>query len=222
MKTKIITIDGPAGSGKTTVSKLLAKRLGWIYVDTGALYRGVALEVELKKIDYDNDKDLLALLNSISFTLVTQEGTMKILSSGCDITDKIRTPEISMLASALSAKPAVRAALLGMQRAIAQENNAVFEGRDMGTVVFPEADHKFFLMADLKIRALRRFNEYSVNEHPGPVLYDVEKDMAKRDRNDSEREHAPLKPASDAILIDSTAITVEAAVAKIMDELKFR
>lgn len=214
MKSNIVTIDGPAGSGKTTVSRLLALELGWIYVDTGALYRGVALGVRQKNIDYDNDKILEAFVKTLDFTIVTHDGTMKLLSSGIDISDKIRTPEITMLASTLSAKPIVRAALLGIQQAIAAKENAVFEGRDMGTVVFPGADHKFFLVADLKIRALRRFKEL-----PSHSLCDVEKDMAKRDKNDSQRKTAPLKPADDAIVIDSSDLSIEAVVAQIMNKI---
>ncbi len=217
MKPKIITIDGPAGSGKTTVSRLLALELGWVYVDTGALYRGVALEVRQKNIDYDNDQVLKAFLDTLDFTIVTHGETMKLLSSGVDISNKIRTPEIAMLSSTLSAKPLVRAALLGVQKAIAAKENAVFEGRDMGTVVFPRADHKFFLIADLKTRALRRFKE--LKEVPVQSLYDVEKDMAKRDKNDSQRKAAPLKPADDAILIDSSALTIDEVVAQIMHKI---
>ena len=217
MKPKIITIDGPAGSGKTTVSRLLALELGWVYVDTGALYRGVALEVRQKNIDYDNDQVLKAFLDTLDFTIVTHGETMKLLSSGVDISNKIRTPEIAMLSSTLSAKPLVRAALLGVQKAIAAKENAVFEGRDMGTVVFPGADHKFFLIADLKTRALRRFKE--LKEVPVQSLCDVEKDMAKRDKNDSQRKAAPLKPADDAILIDSSALTIDEVVAQIMHKI---
>lgn len=214
MKPKIITIDGPAGSGKTTVSRLLALELDWVYVDTGALYRGVALEVRQKNIDCDNDQVLKAFLDILDFTIVTHGGTMKLLSSGVDISNKIRTPEIAMLSSTLSANPLVRAALLGVQKAIAAKENAVFEGRDMGTVVFPGADHKFFLIADLKTRALRRFKE--LKEVPVQSLCDVEKDMAKRDKNDSQRKAAPLKPADDAIIIDSSALTIDDVVAQIM------
>ena len=214
MAVQIITIDGPAGSGKTTVSKALAKRLGWIYVDTGALYRGVAFEVKRTGTDYNNDIALESLLISLSLELVTEEGSLRLLSSGCDITDQIRTPEISMLASAVSAKPRVRAALLDMQRLIATRNDAVFEGRDMGTVVFPKADHKFFLSADLLTRAKRRHGESA-----GQSLCEVEKDIAKRDKNDSERKQAPLKAAVDAVIIDSTALTVEGVISRILHEI---
>ncbi len=214
MAVQIITIDGPAGSGKTTVSKALAKRLGWIYVDTGALYRGVAFEVKRTGTDYNNDIALGALLATLSLELATEEGVLRLISSGCDITDQIRTPEISMLASSVSAKPRVRAALLEMQRVIATKNDAVFEGRDMGTVVFPKADHKFFLSADLLTRAKRRHSESA-----GQSLCEVEKDIAKRDKNDSERKQAPLKAADDAVLIDSTDLTVEEVVSRILHEI---
>jgi cytidylate kinase len=214
MAVQIITIDGPAGSGKTTVSKALAKRLGWIYVDTGALYRGVAFEVKRTGTDYSNDSALESLLVSLSLELVTEEGSLRLLSSGCDITDQIRTPEISMLASAVSAKPRVRAALLEMQRVIATKTDAVFEGRDMGTVVFPKADHKFFLSADLLTRARRRHGESA-----GQSLCEVERDIAKRDKNDSERKQAPLKAADDAVVIDSTDLTVEGVIGRMLHEI---
>jgi cytidylate kinase len=214
MAVQIITIDGPAGSGKTTVSKALAKRLGWIYVDTGALYRGVAFEVNRTGTDYNNDSALESLLVSLSLELVTEKGSLRLLSSGCDITDQIRTPGISMLASAVSAKPRVRAALLEMQRLIATKNDAVFEGRDMGTVVFPKADHKFFLSADLLTRAKRRHGESD-----GQSLCEVEKDIAKRDKNDSERKQAPLKAADDAVMIDSTDLTVEEVISRMLHEI---
>jgi len=211
---RIITIDGPAGSGKTTVSKILAQHLGWVYVDTGALYRGLALEVKSSGIDYNDDFLLSKLLATICLEFVVQEKELRLLSSGRDITHGIRTPEISMLASTLSAKPQVRATLLGMQRAIAEKENAVFEGRDMGTVVFPLADHKFFLSADLGIRALRRYREN--RDQP---LDDVEKEMSKRDRNDSERKLAPLRPADDAVMIDSTNLTLKEVVDRMIGKI---
>ncbi|MFO7749907.1 MAG: (d)CMP kinase [Desulfobacteraceae bacterium] len=208
---KTITIDGPAGSGKTTVSKLLAEKLGYLYVDTGSLYRGVALEIDENSIDWEDDHLLDAFLPTLDFQFVVSRGVPLLLSSGRDISRKLRSSEISMLASAVSAKPAVRAFLLGMQKEIAAEHNAVFEGRDMGTVVFPRADVKFFLSADLKTRALRRYHEMDITRNR---LEDVEKNMALRDENDSRRQTAPMKPAQDAVLIDSTGLTALAVVEK--------
>ncbi|MBF0377017.1 MAG: (d)CMP kinase [Desulfamplus sp.] len=215
--TRIITIDGPAGAGKTTVSKLLAARLGCAYVDTGSLYRGVAYEVCRCGLNWHNDDELDALLSSISFELKLQpEGVYRLFSSGQDITDYIRTPEITMISSDLSAKKAVRQALLGFQREIAKNNDAVFEGRDMGTVVFPDASYKFFLSADLEIRALRRYNESVIKDvEQKQTLPEIEQSIALRDRNDSSRNIAPLKPAEDAIMIDSTELTPEQVVDKI-------
>jgi len=208
---KTITIDGPAGSGKTTVSRLLAEKLGYLYVDTGSLYRGVALEVDENSIDWKNDYLLDAFLRTLDFQFVVSKGVPVLLSSGRDISRGLRSSRISMLASAVSAKPAVRTFLLGMQKEIAGEHNAVFEGRDMGTVVFPRADVKFFLSADLKTRALRRYNEMDKNRNR---LEDIEKSMALRDKNDSQRRTAPMMPARDAVMIDSTGLTASGVVEK--------
>ncbi len=211
--TKIVTIDGPAGAGKTSVSRILSQRLGWIYVDTGALYRAVAFEVKKQGINWHNEQELSALLNELKLDYIIKNGIPVLLSSGEDITGKIRTNEISMLASSVSAKPIVRAALLNIQRSFALKNNAVFEGRDMGTIVFPEADFKFFLFADLKVRAMRRYKEMQNETHD---FNSIKKEIAKRDENDSNRECAPLKPASNAILIDSTDMTLDEVVEKML------
>ncbi|NOX33322.1 MAG: (d)CMP kinase [Deltaproteobacteria bacterium] len=213
MNTRIVTIDGPAGAGKTTVSKLLAKKLGCVYVDTGALYRGVAFEILHRKIDWENDSALENFLEDLDINFVMEKDSLLLVSSGKDITNKIRTPEISMLASSSSAKPQVRKALLGIQQKIAETKDAVFEGRDMGTIVFPDAAHKFFLFADLNIRAKRRFNEM-----PGDTkdINQVQKQMEIRDLNDSKRKSAPLKPAVDAIEIDASFLSVEQVVDKML------
>lgn len=216
MKKRLITIDGPAGAGKTSVSRELARRLNCIYVDTGALYRGVALEVKRAAIDWRQDAVLESFLTKICLSF-TMDGDEPVLtSSGKDISSLIRTPEISMLASSISARPCVRKALLGLQHAIAEDNDTVFEGRDMGTVVFPHAAYKFFLFADLDTRALRRFKE---NQPLNQELSEVKKMMGRRDANDAGRKIAPLKPAEDAILIDSTHLTLEEVVQQIVSKI---
>jgi cytidylate kinase len=210
VKPLLITIDGPAGAGKTTVSRTLADRLGYRYIDTGALYRGVAFEVKSKGLDQHDDAGLDRLCGGLNLTFVRSEKGTRLLSNHTDITDHIRTPEITMLASAVSAKPVVRKCLLDVQKDMGKEKGAVFEGRDMGTVVFPDADVKFFLDASWRTRALRRYKEMSSTSPQ--TLEDVEKDIRRRDKNDSTRDLAPLKPAKDAIMIDSTHLSVKAVV----------
>ncbi len=217
MNTRIITIDGPAGAGKTTVSMLLSQKLGCIYVDTGALYRGVAFEILRQNINWENDDILEGLLKKLDLNFVMEENRLVLMSSGRDISGYIRTPEISMLASSSSAKLQVRSALLDIQRNIARTKDAVFEGRDMGTVVFPEASYKFFLYADLNIRAKRRFDEM---QEETKDLSRVQKDMEIRDNKDSKRMSAPLKPAEDAIKINSTFLTVEQVVEKMLEYIE--
>jgi cytidylate kinase len=213
MKKLLITIDGPAGAGKTTVSRALADRLGYRYIDTGALYRGVALAVKTKGINPQNDADLKRLCNELELAFVVNDDGLRLISNGQDISDRIRTPEITMLASAVSARPVVRDYLLDLQKDMGSEKAAVFEGRDMGTVVFPQADVKYFLDASTRKRAKRRFDE--LKSKSTQTLDEVERDIQRRDQNDRTREVAPLKPARDAIIIDSTDLTV-AQVVKVM------
>ena len=210
MKRLLITIDGPSGAGKTTVSRILADRLGYSYIDTGALYRGVALAAISSGLNPDDDDGLLALFKTLKMSFVSGETGLRLLLNDSDITDRIRTPEISMVASAVSSRPVVRNYLLNLQRDLGRDKNVVFEGRDMGTVVFPDADVKFFLDASLKARAKRRFKELSSTTPQS--LEGVETDMRRRDKNDSTRDLAPLKPAEDAIRIDSTDLTIEDVV----------
>lgn len=219
MKSVVVTIDGPAGAGKTTVSRQLAEALRYRYVDTGALYRAVAFAAIEAGVCPEDDPGLQTLCAGLALSYeITGDGT-RLLLNGADITDHIRTPEIAMMASAVSARAVVRDFLLSIQKRMGRDKAAVFEGRDMGTVVFPEAEVKFFLDASLEIRALRRFQELGTKGHQR--LEEVERDMAHRDKNDSSRRIAPLKPAADAIYIDSSEMTVSDVVAKmkkIVDE----
>ena len=210
MKKLLITIDGPAGAGKTTVSRALADRLGYRYIDTGALYRGVALAVKTEAVNPQSDADLKKLCDKLDLAFVETEDGLRLMSNGQDIADHIRAPEITMLASSVSARPVVREFLLKLQKNMGREKAAVFEGRDMGTVVFPTADVKFFLDASPSKRAERRFDELKTKS--SQTLNEVQRDIQQRDQNDSTREVAPLKPARDAIIIDSTDLTVEQVV----------
>ena len=214
MRKLLITIDGPAGAGKTTVSRQLAGRLGYRYVDTGALYRGVAYVARRHGIAPQDDAALGRRLNGLELIFEPAESGQRLLADGEDITELIRTPEISMLASAVSARPLVRDYLLKVQRELGRRKGAVFEGRDMGTVVFPEADVKFFLSAAEQIRAQRRFAE--IQAKTGASLEEVERDMRLRDEQDSTRSVAPLKAADDAIRIDSSDLSIEQVVAQML------
>lgn len=216
MQPLIVAIDGPAGAGKSTVSKILALRLGFTLVDTGAIYRCVALAARRAGVKFDDVAGLAQILDGLEVTFRMHEDTNHVFLKGEDVSDAIRTPENSLAASQVSAQPTVRAALLGLQRklALAAEKGAILEGRDIGTVVFPDANLKIFLFADPKIRAERRFEELFSKGHEKPVEQ-VLADQNKRDREDSEREHAPLKSADDAVQIDSTHLPLSEVVHRI-------
>jgi CMP/dCMP kinase len=216
-KALLITIDGPAGSGKTTVSRLLAERLNYQYVDTGALYRCIAFEVDTAGIAPTDNRQLQNLCKNLSISFRQINGKSRIFSNDRDITDEIRTPEVTMLASAVSAMPAVREHLLVVQRKMGKKKSVVFEGRDMGTVVFPEADVKFYLEAAIDIRAQRRHRE--LKTHHTRTLEAVREDMKIRDHNDSNRELSPLKPAEDAFIIDTTHLSVDEVVEVMLDTI---
>lgn len=217
----IITIDGPSGAGKSTVSQLLAERLKYQYIDTGALYRVVALKVREENVDPENVKDISSLCNRLDVSFDQKNGELRVFLEGKDVSEEIRTPEMSLLASGVSAKKVVRDALLKIQRKLGDGGGIVVEGRDMGTVVFPEAEVKFFLNASLRIRGERRFRQY---RDKGKVfdLGKIIQDIKKRDLDDTKRALSPLKPADDAIEIDSTKLNIEEVVETMLKIVQHR
>jgi cytidylate kinase len=206
----LITIDGPAGAGKTTVSRALAEAVGYRYVDTGALYRAVALAAGREGVDSEDDAGLDRVCRGLDLAFDRTESGTRLLLNGEDVTGLIRTPEMSMMASAVSARPVVRRFLLSVQKELGRSKEAVFEGRDMGTVIFPEAEAKFFLDASPRVRAQRRYRE--IASTASVTLDEVEQDIIRRDKNDSTRAIAPLKPAQDAVIIDSSDMSVDKVV----------
>ncbi len=215
-----IAIDGPAGAGKSTIAKLAAKELNFIYVDTGALYRTVGLAATLNNVKAETSPQVDELLSKIKVELTfNDKNEQVVLLDGEDVSSKIRTPEASMMASAISAVPAVRAYLLDLQRNIAKTNNVIMDGRDIGTVVLPNAQIKIFLSADPEDRAKRRYEE--LIEKGMDVNYeDILADVKQRDYNDSHRDIAPLKPAEDSIMVDTTGNTLEQSVELLISIMK--
>jgi len=217
-----IAIDGPAGAGKSTISKSAAKELGFIYVDTGALYRTVGLAATRNNVEAVEGEALNNFLKTITVELTFNDKKEQIvLLNGEDVSGYIRTPEASMMASKISAIPAVRAFLLDLQRNMAKTNNVIMDGRDIGTVVLPDAEVKIFLTATPEARAERRYKE--LVEKGMDVKYeDVLNDVVTRDYNDSHREIAPLKQADDAVLADTTELDLQQSIQLIIDIVKER
>lgn len=218
MKTVNIAIDGPAGAGKSTIAKMVSAEMGYIYVDTGAMYRAVALYLTENNIP---DEDIEKYIGGVDVSLKFIDGVQRVYLGDRDVSELIRTPEISMAASRTSAIPAVRARLFDLQQKLARENNIIMDGRDIGTVVLPNADVKIFLTASAEERANRRYKELS--EKPDcPTYEEILKDIVQRDYNDMNRETAPLKQAEDAVLVDTTELTLEQSAAKIAEIIKER
>lgn len=218
MKTINIAIDGPAGAGKSTIAKMVSAEMGYIYVDTGAMYRAVALYLTENNIP---DEDIEKHIGNVDVSLKFIDGVQRVYLGDRDVSDIIRTPEISMAASRTSAIPAVRARLFDLQQKLARENNIIMDGRDIGTVVLPNADVKIFLTASAEERANRRYKELS--EKPDcPSYEEILKDIIQRDYNDMNRETAPLKQAEDAVLVDTTELTLEQSAARITEIIKER
>ena len=212
----LITIDGPAGAGKSTAARALASRLGYAYLDTGALYRAIAWVVRRAGIDCTDAGAMEALLSSIDFHVSLEEGVTRTFIDNEEITAELRSPEISRLASTVSALPHVRNRLLPIQARYSREGGIVAEGRDTGTRVFPDADVKFFLEADLETRATRRYREAARAGHAG-TQGEIRRAIAERDANDRSRATAPLTPAADAVVIDSSSLTVDQVVENMME-----
>ncbi len=214
-----VAIDGPAGAGKSTVARAAAKELGFIYVDTGALYRAVGVYCLRKELVTTDANYVGSVLSEIKVELKFIDGIQHVYLNGDDVSTEIRLPEASMAASNVSAIPSVRAFLFDLQRDIAANNNCIMDGRDIGTVVLPNAQVKIFLTADPEERAMRRFKE--LQEKGSTVTFEeVLEDLKIRDYNDSHREIAPLKPAEDSVIINTTGFTLEESINKIVETIK--
>lgn len=217
----IIAIDGPAGAGKSTVSKRLAKELGYTYLDTGAMYRAFAWKALEEKLDLGDEKALKRSLQETEIELSEEAGRPKVYLNGLDVSDRIRSPELSQVASRISSLKSVRERMVEMQRAMGSKGGVVMEGRDIGTVVFPDAEVKIYLDASAAVRARRRFEELG-SQGERVTLAETLKEIEVRDHRDKGRSVAPLRKAEDAVVIDSTNMDVDRVVERIMQEIKNR
>lgn len=218
---RAIAIDGPSGAGKSTMARRLAQELGYIYVDTGALYRAIALHCLKEQIPTADAAAVERSLQNLQVELVYRQGQQRVLLNGCDVSEEIRSPEVSMAASQVSAMKPVRDFLFQLQQDLARQNDVVMDGRDIGTVVLPQADVKIFLTATVEERARRRLLEYEAKgrtEDFDTLLAE----MRQRDENDQSRAVAPLKKAADAVEVDTTALDMEAALARFREIIKER
>ncbi len=216
----IIAIDGPSGSGKSTLGRLLARELNLLYLDTGSMYRAVALAVMESGLDGTDVESIASLANKLDIDLEGSPDALKVMLNGRDVSEEIRSEAVTQMSSVVSTIPAVRRAMVARQQEMGSRG-AVLNGRDIGTVVFPDADVKFFLTATPDERAQRRFQEEKV-QHPEVSLAETFAEMAERDRRDSTRVDSPLKIADDAIVIDSSGLTIEQVLERMMDEIRAR
>ena len=211
-----IAIDGPAGAGKSSIAKALSKRLGYIYIDTGAMYRAVALFFLDEGVKDSEDSRIESLLEKLDISIKYEDGTQKVFLNGVDVSDKLRLEQIGKLASKFSAIGSVREKLVALQRKLAKKENVVMDGRDIGTVVLPNADLKIYLSASSKVRAKRRYLELLEKGNTDLDINLIEDEIIKRDEADMNREISPLKQAEDAYYLDSSDMTLEEVVSKIL------
>lgn len=210
-----VAIDGPAGAGKSTIAKLVAKEKGYVYVDTGAMYRGLAIHFLENGIEAEETEKIIEACKDADVTIRYEDGQQQVYLNGKNITAKLREEAVGNMASKSSAIPEVRAKLLELQRELARKENVIMDGRDIGTCVLPDADVKVFLTASVETRAKRRYDEL-VEKGVSCNLEEIARDIAERDERDSTREIAPLKQAEDAVLVDSSHMTIEEVVAAIV------
>lgn len=220
-KTVAIAIDGPAGAGKSTIARKLAEKTGYIYVDTGALYRTVALSISKNGISPQDVSAVVEHIGKISVDIKYIDGEQRVILNGEDVSNLIRTPEVSMMASMTSAIPEVRAFLLGLQRKLAKEHNVVMDGRDIATVVLPDAKVKIFLTASPEVRAKRRYDEL-ISKGQDVEFSDVLADLIKRDEQDMTRAVAPLKPSDESVIVDTSELDLDGAVLAMENVVKRR
>ncbi|MCR5355094.1 MAG: (d)CMP kinase [Lachnospiraceae bacterium] len=206
-----VAIDGPAGAGKSTIAKAVAAKLGFIYVDTGAMYRAIALYLLNHKIASDNEKAIEESLDDINVEIAYVDGSQQVLLNGDNVSKEIRREEVGNMASATSVYGCVRSKLLSLQRELARKSDVIMDGRDIGTCVLPDAQVKIYLTASVDCRAQRRYKEL-VEKGEAPVLEDIKKDISDRDYRDMHRDIAPLKQAEDAVCVDSSDMTIQEVV----------
>lgn len=214
-----IAIDGPAGAGKSTIAKKLAKELGYVYVDTGAMYRAMAYYFLTNNISSDDEEAIAKACDNVNVSIAYKNNEQQVLLNGENISDKIRNEEVGNMASATSVYPVVRTKLVELQRQLAQKENVIMDGRDIGTVVLPNANVKIYLTASSKVRAQRRFDE--LTEKGISCKFDeIEKDIIDRDYRDMHRETSPLKQADDAVLLDSSDMDIDAVIEKMKEIIR--
>jgi cytidylate kinase len=210
----VVAIDGTSGSGKTTTARKVSELLGWLYLDTGATYRAVAYFVLKRGIDPNDKGRVIQILDDLSVEIKNANGEQKTIVNGEDVSDELRTDEVNKAVTPISKIREVRKYLVGIQRKIVDDRNAIVEGRDIGTVVFPDADIKFYMDADINVRAARREKQFNTDD-----LEEVKKDLKRRDHHDSTREESPLKKAADAFLLDTSSLSIDEQVNIVISEI---